>query len=101
MKALYICLKRELPPRTHNLLELLGELGVELEIKNEDYIYAIQYGETDDLGMAWLPQLFVQLDDGSVRLVLSRYPFDPATVKPSEELALKEARERINAILSS
>jgi len=80
---------------------LARELGVELEIKNEDYIYAIQYGETDDLGMAWLPQLFVQLDDGSVRLVLSRYPFDPATVKPSEELALKEARERINAILSS
>jgi len=80
---------------------LARELGVELEIKNEDYIYAIQYGETDDLGMAWLPQLFVQLDDGSVKLVLSRYPFDPATVKPSEELALKEARERINAILSS
>jgi len=80
---------------------LAKELGVELEIKNEDYIYAIQYGETDDFGMAWLPQLFVQLDDGSVKLVLSRYPFDPATLKPSEELALKEARERINAILSS
>jgi len=31
LKALYICLKRELPPRTHNLLELLGELGVERE----------------------------------------------------------------------
>ncbi len=77
------------------------ELGVELEIKNEDYLYAIQYGETDDLGMAWLPQLFVQLDDGSVKLVLSRYPFDPATVKPSEEMALREARDRINAIQSS
>jgi len=33
--------------------------------------------------------------------VLSRYPFDPATVKPSEEMALKEARERVNAIKSS
>ena len=80
---------------------LARELGVELEIRNEDYLYAIQYGETDELGMAWLPQLFVQLEDGSVRLVLSRYPFDPKTVKPSEELALKEARDRINAILGS
>ena len=80
---------------------LARELGVELEVRNEDYLYAIQYGETDELGMAWLPQLFVQLDDGSVKLVLSRYPFDPATVKPSEEMAFKEARERINAILSS
>jgi len=80
---------------------LARELGVELEVRNEDYLYAIQYGETDELGMAWLPQLFVQLDDGSVKLVLSRYPFDPVTVKPSEEMAFKEARERINAILSS
>lgn len=80
---------------------LAKELGVELEVKNEDYLYAIQHGETDELGMAWLPQLFVQLDDGSVKLVLSRYPFDPTTVKPSEEMALKEARERIREILSS
>lgn len=50
--------------------------------------------------MAWLPQLFAQLEDGSIKLILSRYPFDPATVKPSEELALKEAREKIHNITS-
>ncbi len=80
---------------------LAEKLNVELEIKNEDYVYAIEHGETDDLGMAWLPQLFAQLEDGTVRLVLSRYPFNPETVKPSEELAVKEAEEKIKQILES
>ncbi len=31
LKALYIHLKRELPPRTHNLLELLQALGIDRE----------------------------------------------------------------------
>ena len=31
LKALYIRLKRELPPRTHNLLELLRALGIDRE----------------------------------------------------------------------
>ncbi|RDD52830.1 MAG: HEPN domain-containing protein [Candidatus Korarchaeota archaeon NZ13-K] len=31
LKALYIHLKRELPPHTHNLLELLRSLGVDRE----------------------------------------------------------------------
>ncbi|MDM7275389.1 MAG: hypothetical protein P3X22_004625 [Thermoprotei archaeon] len=81
--------------------KLAEKLEVELEIKNEDYVYAIEHGETDDLGMAWLPQLFAQLEDGTVKLVLSRYPFNPETVKPSEELAVKEAEEKIRQILES
>lgn len=77
---------------------LSQELGVELSIISEDYVFAISHGETDDLGMASLPQLFAVLDDGSVKLLLSKYPFDPVTAKPSEEMAIKEIRERISQL---
>lgn len=74
------------------------ELGVELNIINEDYLFAINHGETDDLGMASLPQLFAVLEDGAVKLLLSKYPFDPVTAKPSEEMAFKEVREKLSQL---
>jgi len=49
--------------------------------------------------MAWLPQLFLEMEDGSVKLVMSQYPFDPATTKPSDEMALAEARRKVQEIL--
>jgi len=79
--------------------DLAGELGVELEVKEEDYVYAINHGDTDELGMAWLPQLFAVLDDGSVKLVLSQFPFDPKTTKPDPDAALEEARRRLKEIM--
>ena len=79
---------------------LAEENGVELEVRKEDYVFAITYGDTDDLGMAWLPQLFVELDNGDVRLVLSQYPFNPNTTKPDPEEALKQARDKIKLIVS-
>jgi len=78
--------------------ELAEELGVELEIKSEDYVYAIDHGDTDELGMAWLPQLFAVLDNGEVRLVLSQFPFDPKTTEPDPKAALEEARKRLGEI---
>jgi hypothetical protein len=77
------------------------ELGVELEIKKEDYMYAITHGETDDLGMAWLPQLFAVTSDGKVELLLSRFPFDPVTTKPDEDEARRQVLQRIKEIESS
>lgn len=79
--------------------KLSRELGVELEVKKEDYTYAIEHGLTDDLGMASLPQLFAEMEDGSVELVLGTYPFNPSTTKPDEEMAYKEAKERITEIV--
>ncbi len=77
---------------------LAKELGVELEIKKEDYVYAIEHGKTDDLGMASLPQLFAVLEDGTVKLVLAEYPFDPATTKPDERLAYEAAKKALEEI---
>ncbi len=78
--------------------EIAKELGVELEVKKEDYVYAITHGETDDLGMAWLPQLFAVTSDGKVELLLSRFPFNPVTTKPDEEEAKKQVMQRIKEI---
>jgi hypothetical protein len=79
--------------------KLAEELGVELEVKKEDYVYAIDHGDTDELGMAWLPQLFAILDNGEVKLVLSQFPFDPKTTKPDPQAALEEARRRLKEII--
>jgi hypothetical protein len=82
-----------------NLAQNLSkEYGFDLEVKTEDYLFAISYGDKDDIGMAWLPQMFAELDDGRILLVMSQYPFDPATTKPSEELALKEAKKKLEEI---
>ncbi len=80
---------------------LAKELDVELEIKKEDYVFAIEHGETDDLGMAWLPQLFAETENGEVKLILSKYPFDPATTKPDEKIAHEEAKKKVEEILKS
>ncbi|MEM4043424.1 MAG: hypothetical protein QXU60_03340 [Sulfolobales archaeon] len=58
-------------------------------------MYANEHGEKDDFGFAWLPQLFVELDDGRVVLVLSKIPFNTATLKPD----LDEAKKIIEAKL--
>ncbi len=82
-----------------NLAETLAkEAGAELEIKKEDYVFAITHGDTDDLGMAWLPQLFAELEDGTIKLVLSQFPFDPQTTQPDPDEALKKAREKLKEI---
>jgi hypothetical protein len=56
--------------------ELAESLGVELEIKIEDYVFAIEHGVTDEFGMAGLPQLLVELADGSIRPLLHEIPLD-------------------------
>ena len=78
--------------------KIAKELGVPLEVKNEDYVFAIEHGETDDLGMASLPQLFAQTEDGEIKLLLSRFPFNPATLQADPEEALKAVKERIREI---
>ena len=80
---------------------LAEELGVELEVKKEDYLFAIEHGQTDDLGMASLPQLFAELEDGRIVLIMAEYPFDPKTTKPDKNMAYEQAKKRIEEILGS
>lgn len=53
-----------------------NELDIELEVKHEDYEFAIQHGVTDELGMAGLPQIMLELDDGRIIPLLHEIPLD-------------------------
>ena len=66
--------------------EIAGELGIDKEIKYEDYVLLTEYGDTDEFGMAWLPQLLAELDDESVKLVISQMPLNEA-LQPDYEKA--------------
>jgi hypothetical protein len=79
--------------------KLAEELGVEKEIKIEDYLLLTEHGDTDELGMPWLPQLLAQLDNGEIKVVLSRMPLNKA-LQPDIELGLQEARKKIEEITS-
>jgi len=52
--------------------KLAEEFSTELEVREEDYMYLIKYGDTDELGMAWVPQLLAELDSGEVIKVLTQ-----------------------------
>jgi len=74
---------------------LSGLLEVELKVIEEDYVFANQYGDKDDFGFAWLPQLFVELEGGSVVPVLTKPPFNPQTLELDQELSKKEVISRL------
>ncbi|MEM0020853.1 MAG: hypothetical protein QW039_00410 [Fervidicoccaceae archaeon] len=74
--------------------ELSSLLGVELEIKIEDYVFAIEHGVTDEFGMAGLPQLLVELIDGSIRPLLHEIPLD-SSFQLDFQAAKKLALEKI------
>jgi len=57
--------------------ELSKKLGVEVEVRKEDYVFLSKYGETDDLGLTWLPQLMAELEDGEVIKVLTQPALTP------------------------
>jgi len=81
--------------------KLAKEYGLELKVIVEDYMYAVNHGETDDLGMTWLPQLFAEDEEGKVYLVLSRFPFNEATGDPDPEKAYQEAKKRLEELLKN
>ena len=77
------------------LLEQLAEkTGLEKEVKIEDYVYLIEHGDTDEYGMAWLPQLLVELDDGSVKLLISRLPLNK-NLQPDINEAEKQVLQKL------
>lgn len=86
----------------NNLLEDLAEkLGVEKEVKIEDYVFLIKYGETDEFGMAGTPQLLVELDDGKIVPVLTQKSM-PLTgaLKPDIDKAREIVLKKIDELTS-
>ncbi len=72
--------------------ELSRELNVELEVREEDYVFVNEYGEKDDFGMAWLPQLFAIIDE-KPKPILTRMPINEKTLEFDLEKAKKEIKQ--------
>jgi len=77
--------------------EIAKERNLEKEVRIEDYVLLVEHGDTDELGMAWLPQLLVELDNGEIKLLLSRLPLDE-NLQPSIELAKKEILRKLDEL---
>ena len=56
--------------------ELSKRYSVPLEVRMEDYLFLIQHGDTDEYGMAWVPQLLAELDSGTIVKVLTKPVLD-------------------------
>ena len=73
---------------------LSAELNIPYEMKLEEYIFLTERGAKDEYGFAFLPQIFVQYNDGSIKLVLSEIPLNER-LKPDLEKAKKNILEKI------
>jgi len=77
------------------IAEKLAEVhGLEIETKLEDYVFLTKHGETDELGLTWLPQLFAELEDGTIVKLITQPKLTPQG-KFDEDAGLKEAQENL------
>jgi len=56
--------------------EISKEKKLELEIKEEDWEFLVNYGVKDEFGGVEVPQVFVQNDNGNIKFVMGRVPLD-------------------------
>ncbi len=66
------------------------KLEATLEVRKEDYLFVVEHGETDEYGMAGLPQIIAQYPDGTYKPLLSQLPLNEK-YKPDEDKAVEEA----------
>ena len=76
--------------------EFASRLGVELEVREEDYVFLNEHGEKDEFGMAWLPQLFIDVE-GQIRPILTKLPINERTLT----IDIEKAKNQIIEILKS
>jgi len=69
-------------------------LNAPLDVKIEDYVYLVEHGDRDGLGMSWLPQILVETEDGKVHWLLSQLPLNEK-LEPSEEKAISEMVQKL------
>lgn len=79
--------------------EVSKETGIPFEVRLEDYVLLTEHGDTDELGMAWLPQLLAELDNGEYVVLLSRMPLN-SSLQPDPEQAKKVIIEKLSGLQS-
>jgi hypothetical protein len=98
VKKLILVTAKHLPQ--HKYFESLAkqlskELNVPLDVIEEDYVFVNTYGEKDEFGMAWLPQLFAEID-GEIKPILTRLPINERTLDVDLEKARAVALSTLN-----
>jgi len=76
--------------------EISKETNLELEIKEEDWEFLVNYGVKDEFGGVEVPQVFLQDTNGNIKFVMGRVPLDDEG-KPDLEKAKQILREAIKA----
>lgn len=79
--------------------EVADKLNVELEIKQEDYLFLIEHGDTDEYGMAWIPQILAEFEDGTITVLLSQLPLNES-YKPDPGKAIEIMLNKIKELES-
>ncbi|MEN3036925.1 MAG: hypothetical protein ABC588_06140 [Candidatus Methanosuratincola petrocarbonis] len=70
--------------------------NVPLEVKKEDYDFLIAHGVKDEFGWIDIPQIFLKLEDGTVKYVMSRIP-DKSDGMPDIEKGIQLLTEAMKA----
>ncbi|MDT7892465.1 MAG: hypothetical protein RQ952_07045 [Thermoproteota archaeon] len=76
--------------------EVSKEKNIQVEIKEEDWEFLVNYGVKDEFGGVEVPQVFVQDDNGNIKFVMGRVPLD-AEGKPD----LNKAKEILLQAIST
>lgn len=70
--------------------------NIPLEVKKEDYDFLIAHGEKDEFGGVDIPQVFLKLQDGTIKFVMTRIP-DRSDGMPDIEKGIQRLTEAIGS----
>ncbi|HLI47045.1 MAG TPA: hypothetical protein VKU94_07625 [Geobacterales bacterium] len=76
--------------------EISKEMNIEIEIKEEDWEFLVNYGVKDEFGGVEVPQVFLQDDSGKIKFLMGRVPLD-SEGKPDLEKAKQIIKDAIKA----
>ncbi len=79
--------------------EIADKLDTELEVRYEDYLFLIEHGDTDEYGMAWVPQILAEFDDGTITVLLSQLPLNES-LQPDPEKAIEIMLNKVKELES-
>ena len=88
-------------PLSSRVLKIASKIaekyGLDIDKKEEDWIFLKKYGEKDELGGADIPQVFIELEDGSIIHVLTKLPLTEEG-KTKKKKAEKIIEEKISSL---
>ncbi|MCX8182048.1 MAG: hypothetical protein N3D12_02905 [Candidatus Methanomethyliaceae archaeon] len=71
--------------------------NIPLEVRKEDYDLLISYGEKDEFGGVDIPQIFLKLEGGVIKHVMTKIP-DNEKGMPDIEKGIKVLTESISSL---